>query len=168
MYRTYEKVACTSAYHIVDAYRTNSCGTKATMMTTGPRLCSGGFDPLTSNLSPVQANQPRLFHSVQVFTPLNLLIANGQNHLDVAWVSLIGINAPVGPIRPPTSFLTENRKSVNSNRRPIETQSTYRSLLNDNILDVQLLGVETLRVSICLGILQQSKNEFDRFLGPSA
>ena len=109
--------------HIVDDYRTYNRGIKtATTMATGPQLPSSGFDPLPSNLTPVQANKPGIFHTVQVLTPLNLLIANGQDNLNVAWVALIGVNAPMSSIRPPTGFLTENGKSVNRNRRPIGIQ----------------------------------------------
>ena len=91
-------------------------------MATGSQSSSRSFDSLPSNLTPVQANERRPFLAVQVFTPLNLLVANRQDNLDVARMPLIGVNAAVGPVRPPTGFLAENRKSVNRNRRPVETQ----------------------------------------------
>lgn len=40
------------------------------------RLRSGGFDPLPSDLPPVQANQPRLLLTIQFLVPFNLFIAN--------------------------------------------------------------------------------------------
>ena len=68
-------------------------------------LRPGGFNPFPSYLPSVQANKRRLFGSIQVLAPLNLLVANGQDDLNVTRVSLIGVNAAMGTIRPPTGFL---------------------------------------------------------------
>jgi len=73
-----------------------------------PRSRTGSFNSLPSNLSPVQTNEPRFFHTIQILAPLNLLVANRQNDFYVARVSLIGVNATMGTIRPSTGFLTEN------------------------------------------------------------
>jgi len=45
---------------------------------------------------------------------------------------------------------------------------TYGCLLDDDVLDVQVLEFETLRIGVSLSVLQQSEDEFDRFLGPTA
>ena len=85
----------------------------------------------------------------------------------MAGMPLIGVNAPMGTIHPSTGFLSEKLDSVNCARRPIETQSTYWSLLND-VFDVQLLKLKALRVSVGLGVLQRSEGKFDGFLGPAS
>ena len=74
--------------------------------------CASGFNSLPSHLPSVQAGERRLFHAVQILAPLNLLVANRQDDLYVAWMSLVGVNAAVGSIRPSTGFLTENKKSM--------------------------------------------------------
>ena len=84
----------------------------ATVQQKGDGLFSCSLDPLSSNLPPVQPNQPGIFHAVQVFTPLNLLVADRKDNLYVAWMSLVGVNASMGTVRPPTGFLTRNSESA--------------------------------------------------------
>lgn len=45
--------------------------------------------------------------------------------------------------------------------------STYRCLLDDNVLDDQVLEVKVLRIGVRLGVLQEAEHELERLLGPS-
>jgi hypothetical protein len=83
-------------------------------------------------------------------------------------MSLVGINAAVGSVRPSAGFLTDSGKSANLTPRLIGIQSTYGSLLDHDVFDVQLLEFETLRVGVGLSVLQQPKDKPDRFLRPAA
>lgn len=72
----------------------------------------------------------------------------------------------MGTVRPSTGFLTENGKSAavcGDNRNCV----TYGCLLDDYVLNVQVLEFEALGISVSLSVLQQSEDEFDRFLRPT-
>lgn len=76
----------------------------------------------------------------------NLDVGSSEDNLDVARVSLVGVDSTV----------SSESSSVG-----------LGGLLDDDVLDDELLGRELLGLSVGLGVLEQSKDESNGLLRPS-
>jgi hypothetical protein len=107
------------------------------------RLCSSSLDPLPCHLSPVQSGE-RWHYAVFIFAPLHLSVGCRENDFYVAWVTLVRVDTTVGTICTTAGFLWYENKYGNMSER----KATYRSLLDDDVFDDEVIESMALRFSI--------------------
>ena len=75
-------------------------------------LCPCSLDPSASNLPPIEAGESRSSDGILVLRPLDLLVGRGKDDLDVARVSLVGVDATVRTVCAAAGFLVRSKYIV--------------------------------------------------------
>ena len=83
----------------------------------------------------------------------------------MARVTLVGVDATMRTVCAMTGFLENTENEANVTHTAWE--NTYGSLLDNNVLNDNILRFDALRISVRLGVVQETEDELDRLLRPA-
>lgn len=98
---------------------------------------------------------------------LDNLLTLGKDELDVARVRHVGVDLNVGSVNFFSSPAAELEFSTYTTVGTVSTSALLGGLVDLDVLDDKVGGVETLGVSVGLGVLQETEQELGRLDGPA-
>ena len=122
--------------NMLSGHHSRSVVTPSNLIHTHLRLSNRPPDPL-SLLPSIQPSTA--LNNSRILALLHSLLALRQDHLDVAWIAHVRIDTTV---------------------RSVRASSLLRCLVDLNVLDDEVGGVETLAVSVGFGVLEEAEEEF--------
>ena len=128
------------------------------------RLCLDGTADLSTALAGAEAS---LLALDNVRALLDELLTLGKDQLDVARVGHVGVDLEENPSQP--SVLEQNLPDGNTYTTvgTVSTSATLGSLVDLDVLDNEVAGVETLGVGVGLGVLEEVDQELSGLDGPA-
>lgn len=135
-------------------------------VTVPPLACSDRPPQLRTTLSRIQ---PLFLHFHHLRTLLHHLFGFSQDKFDVAWVRHVGVDLSPTP----------NNQSHHQNKLEVGERMTYTTmsairattlfgrLVDLNVLDDEVAGVEAFGVGVCFCVLEEAEEEFGGFFGPA-